>query len=73
MLESGIILPTAIGSRVRIQSADRDAFNYLCWRGFQPEMMEINGWYVMRRDFHDAAFAHNPEPSPPRFSIDLLG
>jgi hypothetical protein len=72
MLNSTIYLPPEINARVRIQSADRDAFNYLCWRGFQPETMEVNGWYVMRRDFHDTAFAHNPEPAPPRFPIDVL-
>jgi hypothetical protein len=72
MLNSIISLPTEINSRVRIQSADRNAFNYLCWRGFQPEIMEINGWYVMRRDFQDGTFAHYPEPAPPRFPIEIL-
>ena len=65
-------LPTAIGSRVAIQYADADAFNYLCWRGFHPENGEIGGTIVMRRDFADAAFARYPEPAPPRFPIQIL-
>jgi len=72
MLNTVISLPQEINARVRIQSADRDGFNYLCWRGLQPETMEFGGWYVMRRDFHDGTFAHYPEPPPPRFPIDVL-
>jgi hypothetical protein len=67
-----IRLPSKIGAKVQIQSADIDGFNYLCWRGFHPETMEHGGMYVMRRDFHDWAFAHHPEPPPPRFGVEIL-
>jgi len=72
MLNQIISLPQEIKARVRIQSADRDAFNYLSWRGFQPETIEIGRSIIMRRDFPDTAFAHNPEPVPPKFPIDIL-
>jgi hypothetical protein len=65
-------LPQEITARVCIQSADRDGFNYLCWRCFQPETIEIGGSIIMHRDFPDTAFAHNPEPAPPKFLIDIL-
>jgi len=71
MLKTDIFLPPEINIRVRIQSADLDAFNYLCWRGFQPETIENGGSIVMRRDFPDRAFASYPEPSRPRFPIDV--
>lgn len=65
-------LPAEIGSRVRLQSADTDGIKYLEWRGFGTETVEVGGYCVMRRDFHDGTFSHNPEPSPPRFSIIVL-
>jgi|HubBroStandDraft_4_1064222.scaffolds.fasta_scaffold00102_36 hypothetical protein len=32
-----------VGSRVAIQSADRDAFTYLCWHGFHMASGEVRG------------------------------
>lgn len=64
-----IPLPPEIGARVLIQSADMDGFQYLGWRGFFPEKIEFGGYCTMRRDFHDGAFAHSPEPRPPRFGV----
>jgi hypothetical protein len=72
MLNQIISLPQEIKARVCIQSADRDGFNYLSWRGFQSETIEIGGAIIMRRDFPDTAFAHSPEPAPPKFPIDIL-
>ena len=69
MPKSAIRLPPEINAKVRIQYADMDGFNYLCWRGFFPETMELGGWCVMRRDLSDGAFAHYPEPPPPRFEV----
>jgi hypothetical protein len=72
MLKTIIALPQEIGGKVRIQSADERAQEYLCWRGFRPETLAFGGWHVMRRDFHDTAFGHYPEPLPPRFLIHVL-
>lgn len=71
-VQMSLEMPTAIGSRVAIQHADTDAFNYLCWRGFHVEKGEIGGTIVMRRDFADTAFAHYQEPAPPRFPKQIL-
>jgi hypothetical protein len=72
MLRFDISLPSEINARLRIQSADIDALNYLCWRGFQLESGRFGGYYVMRRDFHDGVWANYPEPPPPRFPIHVL-
>ena len=72
MPKSDINLPPEINARVRIQSADVNAFHYLCWRGFHTEVMELGGWYVMRRDFHDGTWSRYPEPQPPKFPIEIL-
>jgi hypothetical protein len=32
-----------VGSRVAIQSADRDAFTYLCWHSFHMASGEVRG------------------------------
>jgi hypothetical protein len=65
-----IILPTEIGARVRVQSADSAGFRWLGWRGFYPEIIEVGGWITMRRDFPDETFAvHYSEPTRPRFSM----
>jgi hypothetical protein len=65
-------LPQKIGARVTMQSADTDGWAYLCWRGFVPELLTMGGTYTMRRDFHDTAFAHHPEPPPPRFPVEII-
>jgi hypothetical protein len=72
MVKSEIYLPPEINTKLRIQSTDIDAFYYLCWRGFQPESMEIGGWCVMRRDFHDRTWSSYPEPAPPKFRIEIV-
>jgi hypothetical protein len=72
MAKCKISLPSEINARVRIQSADMDAFNYLCWCGFQLESGTFGGYLMMRRDFRDGVWAHYPEPPPPRFPIHVL-
>jgi hypothetical protein len=69
---SSMKLPRDIGSRVRLQSADTDGWAYLCWRGFVPETLTLDGFHTMRRDFHDHAFAHHREPPPPRFPVEIM-
>ncbi len=65
-------LPAEIGSKVSLQSADTDGIKNLEWHGFVTETVELGGSCVMRRDFHEGTFSHNPEPSPPRFPIIIL-
>lgn len=66
-------IPTRVGSKVRVQYADRDAYQYLGWRGFHPEVIEFGGWITMRRDFHDGTISGNyPEPPPPRCPIEIV-
>ena len=72
MFKSLISLPKEIGSKVRVQSADQAGLAYMQWRGFQSETVSNGGWHIMRRDFHDDAFGHYPEPSPPKFPIHAL-
>lgn len=71
MRKSGITLSSAIGARAAIQSADIDAFTYLCWHGFHMESGEVGGTYIMRLDFC-GGWPTDAELSPPRFPITVL-
>ena len=72
MFKCDISVPLEINARVRIQSADIEAFNYLCWRGFQLQSGTLGGYYVMRRDFHDRTWIQYPEPPSPKLPIHVL-
>jgi hypothetical protein len=66
-------IPARIGSKVRVQYADQDGYQYLGWRGFHPEVIEFGGWITMRRDFADGTISANyPEPPPPKFQVDIV-
>ncbi len=66
------LIPKEIGTKVRVQSADQAGLKYLQWQGFQTETV-LDGWHVMRRDFHDSAFYYRyPEPPLPNYRIEIL-
>jgi len=65
-------LPPAINTRVRIQSPTATDLTNLCWRGFQPETIEIAGRSLCAAisPIRHSLITRNQQP--PKFPIDVL-